>query len=61
MNSPGSTRVVVGHEAESINNGGQLIKLLPAKHPWAPRTDNYTKFFFYSLAWNSLRFCFTQK
>lgn len=37
--SPGTTGVVVRHEAESIDYRGQLLKLLPAEHAWLARTD----------------------
>lgn len=37
--SPGTTRVVVCHEAESIHYRGQLLKLLHAKHTRLPLTD----------------------
>lgn len=43
IHSPGTTGVVVRHEAESIDDWGQLLKLLPAKHARLPCADNSRK------------------
>lgn len=40
VSSPGTAGVVVRHEAESIHDRSQLLKLLPAKHTWLPVTDH---------------------
>lgn len=41
--------IIVRHQAESVDDGGQLFKLLPTKHAWLSRTKGLEK-----TIWNHL-------